>query len=92
MGLVTGVGLGLLLGTGCAQTHPCLIIPMQLKLAQSTVDDYQKQITEKQADVDRMKSGMDMARTRLQQLKDEESELLRLISAAKADSARKEGK
>lgn len=91
-GLLAAIGLGLLLGAGCAKSRPCLIIPMQLNLAQSDMKTFEKQVADKQADVDRMKNSLEMARTRLQQLHDEEAELQRLITGAKADSARKEGK
>jgi hypothetical protein len=66
---------------------------MQLKLAQAEADAYEKQVLEKQADVDRLANSLEMATTRLQQLREEEAELQRLIEAAKADSAqKKEGK
>jgi peptidoglycan hydrolase CwlO-like protein len=92
VGRLAVIAVGVILVAGCAGTRPCLTIPMQLKLAQSDVKGYEKQVADKQADVDRMKSSLDMAQSRLQQLHDEEAELQRLIEAAKADSARKEGK
>ena len=92
IGLLGAFGLALLLSAGCARSRPCLTIPMQIKLAQSDLQAVSKQVADKQADVDRMKNSLEMARTRLQQLHDEEAELQRLISGSKADSVRPEGK
>jgi hypothetical protein len=65
---------------------------MQIRLAQSDVDEYTKQVGEKLADVERAKNNVGMAETRLTELQSEEAELERLIAGAKADSARKEGR
>jgi len=77
------VGLGvalsaalLLVGGGCARSRPCVVIPMQLRLAQQTADSYQAQVTAKQAEIDRAVSGLGMAEERLKQLEAEEAELL----------------
>jgi septal ring factor EnvC (AmiA/AmiB activator) len=74
---------------GCAKPRPCTIIPMQLDLVRYDAKQVEKQVTAKEGEVSSLQANVDMARTRLTQLEQEEAELNKAIAAARADSAAK---
>ena len=90
-GPVAGAAL-LLLGCGCASTRPCMIIPMQLSMARFDRDQEKDLVDAKQAEVNRAKENLDLARTRLQQLQQERDELQKTVDQQAADSASARGK
>ena len=86
-----GAGIAVLLAlAGCASHRPCPVIPMQLKLAKHELDSYQKQVTTKEAALERETNGLSMAETRLRQLEEEEQQLKALIESGKSDATKKE--
>jgi len=77
-----------LLLAGCAsQPRPCVIIPMQLKMAAYDRDQIKAQVDAKMSEVKRTKENLDLATTRLQQMEQERDDLLKTVQQQAADSA-----
>jgi len=91
LGLALGAALALAVG-GCSGSRPCLVIPMQLRLAQDTVDEIQKQVAAKQADIDRATNSLEMAESRLRQLEEEQAQLDGLAPASPSGTSGRGGR
>ena len=92
IGPMLGAALLVLLAAGCASTKPCMVIPRQLELAQHERDTMKQLVDAQQAEVNRSKENLDLAKTRLQQMEQERDELQKAIVQQAADSAAARGK
>jgi hypothetical protein len=84
--------LGLALLGGCAGSKPCTVIPMQLELARNDRDALRTQVEGKATEIKRLSESLDMSSKRLEQLRQERDELLRVIEQQTADSAAAAGR
>lgn len=91
IGPLAGAALILLAG-GCAGPRLCQVIPMQIQMASYDRDQMQSLVDAKQAEVNRTKENLDLARTRLDQMKQERDDLRRAVGSEAADSAAARGK
>ena len=78
IGPLAGAALILLAG-GCAGPRLCQVIPMQIQMASYDRDQMQSLVDAKQAEVNRTKENLDLARTRLDQMKQERDDLRRAV-------------
>lgn len=90
--IVALMGVAVAVVAGCAGSRPCMIIPMQLELAETERNQVREQVTNKETEIKRYQDGVDKAVARVEQLRQERDELQGLLEQQAADSVAAAGR
>ncbi len=85
MGAALGAALVLVVG-GCAKPRPCTIIPMQLELVRFDTEQLEEQVATKVAEVNSLRSNLEIATTRMAQMEQEATDLEKAIGEIEGDA------